>query len=237
MTKGTMIHIGRNRLCTIQIDNIKICIKEYRKPLFFNQFIYRFFRKPKGLRAWQHANILRDAGFDSPENIAYIQHNTCLGIGICYYICLFQEGQTLYHWGEQSLATIQTEVHELALLTARLHNAGLLLNDYTPGNILRTASSFAFVDTNRMQKTTITLKQGLQNMAGLWMQPDVADLLTQQYCFARGITCTHYHINLMRNYRKTFWKKFAKKHHINAEIVHQDLDGSTYTFNILPTIQ
>lgn len=237
MTKGTMIHIGRNRLCTIQIDNVNICIKEYCKPNRINQFIYRFIRKPKGLRAWLHADILRQAGFNSPENIAYIQRNTFMGIGLSYYVCIYLTGKTLYRWGNQPLADIQDEIIQFAQLTARLHNAGLLLNDYTPGNILRIADTFSLIDTNRMQKGHISINNGLRNMAGLWLQPDAADLLTQHYIHARGQACLQDHIYLMRKYRKNFWIRFAKKHHITDIKVHQDVDGSKYIFNILPTIQ
>lgn len=237
MMHGTMIHMGRNRLCTIEIDGVTICIKEYRKPLFINQFIYRFFRQTKGFRAWQHADILRHANFDSPENVAYIQNNTLFGIGICYYICLFQEGKTLYHWGNKCLREIQEDVHNFAQLTARLHQAELLLNDYTPGNILQTKTGFAFVDTNRMRQGKVSIEQGLKNMAGLWMQPDVADFLVQEYLTARGVQCSQHELLLMRKYRKDFWDRFAKKHHIDAEKIHTDLNGSTYSFNILQTIQ
>lgn len=237
MTRGQMIHKGRNRLCTIEIEGVTICVKAYRKPIFINQFIYRFFRKTKGLRAWQHSDILREAGFDSPENVAYIQNNTFLGIGICYYVCLFQEGKTLYHWGNKCLAEIQEDVRAFAQLTARLHQAGLLLNDYTPGNILQTDTGFTFVDTNRMLQGNVSIKQGLKNIARLWMQPEVADFLAQEYLAVRGVQCGQYELLLMRKYRKDFWCRFAKKHHIGTEKVHTDLNGSTYHFNILQTIQ
>lgn len=234
---GTLIHAGRNHLYAIEIDGIKMCIKEYRKPRFLNQFIYRFFRKSKGLRAWLHSDILRQTGFDSPENIAYIQSSSLWGIGICYYICLYQEGRTLYHWGNKALSEIQTDVTAFAQLTARLHQAGIMLCDYTPGNILQTEKGFAFVDTNRMYQGEVSIKKGLRNMAGLWLQPDVADYLTSQYIKARGIDCTPIHVSLMRRYRKVFWKKFARKHAITTEKVHTDLDGNSYYFNIQSTIQ
>ena len=237
MTRGQMIHKGRNRLCTIEIEGVTICVKAYRKPIFINQFIYRFFRKTKGLRAWQHSDILREAGFDSPENVAYIQNNTFSGIGICYYVCLFQEGKTLYHWGNKCLAEIQEDVRAFAQLTARLHQAGLLLNDYTPGNILQTDTGFTFVDTNRMLQGNVSIKQGLKNIARLWMQPEVADFLAQEYLAVRGVQCGQHELLLMRKYRKDFWCRFAKKHHIGTEKVHTDLNGSTYHFNILQTIQ
>lgn len=112
-----------------------------------------------------------------------------------------------------------------------------MLCDYTPGNILQTEKGFAFVDTNRMYQGEVSIKRGLRNMAGLWLQPDVADYLTSQYIKARGIDCTPTHVSLMRRYRKVFWKKFARKHAISTEKVHTDLDGNSYYFNIQSTIQ
>ena len=235
--RGTMIHNGRNRLYVIQIAGVNICIKEYKKPHCINRVVYRFFRPSKGLLAWLHSDILHQAGFDSPENIAYIQNNTFFGVGICYYVSLFQPGQTLYHWSCKSLEEIQVQVDAFAQKTAQLHDSRILLRDYTPGNILQTGSGFSYVDTNRMKQGVISIEEGLKNMAGLWVKPEVADYLTKQYVEARGVTCTQEHISKMRDYRKSFWRRLAKRQKIKTEKVHQDLDGSKYYFNIQSTIQ
>ena len=237
MRRGTVIHNGRNRLCIVKVEGISICIKEYKIPHCINRVVYRFLRPTKGLRAWKHSDILRQAGFDSPENVAYIQNNTFLAIGICYYVSLYKEGKTLYDWGNKSLDEIQLQVRSLAQLTAHLHDSRLLLQDYTPGNILQSEHGFFYVDTNRMRRGLVSLEDGLRNMAGLWMQPEVADYLAEQYIEARGNRCTEQHIANMRFYRRIFWKRLAQKQHIQTEKVHQDLDGSKYYFNIQSTIQ
>ena len=235
--QGTLIHRGRNRLYRVEVEGVPMCIKCFGQLNIFKRFIYRYFRKPKGLRAWEHAHILHQAGFVSPQNIAYWQTQSCLGVENEYYICLYQEGQTLYRWGNLTLKEIQTDVEAFAKEAARLHNAGILLCDFTPGNILRTTDGFAFVDTNRMRQGRVSIRQGLLNMAGLWIQPEVADYLTEVYIQARGGTNVYSYKQLMRKYRKDFWLRFARRHHLTNAITHRDLNGDSFYYSFATTIQ
>ena len=236
MQMGTLIHRGRNELRVAEVAGLRVCIKQYGVPNLWRGLVYRFLRTPKGMRAWQNTQKLRAAGFDSPEEVAYIQYNTPLGIGRSYYICLYQEGRTLYRLGDMSLQEIESDVRALAQHTARLHEAGLMLCDYTPGNILQTEQGFAYVDTNRMRQGKVSVRQGLRNMAGLWMQPEVADVLARHYAEARGANPEEAEA-WYREYRRAFWRRFVRRHQLKDCIIHRDVDGSTYRFSFNSTIQ
>lgn len=237
MAKGTAIHRGRNELCVVDADRVQLCIKRYGVPKGLQRWIYRYLRAPKGLRAFRNSQQLREAGFDSPEPIAYIQNDTRMRIGKTYYICRYQEGQTIYRWGDSGLMEIRREVEALALFAAQLHNAGLMLCDFTPGNILCTKKGFSLVDTNRMRPGVCSIRYGLRNMAGLWLQPEVADFLAHTYSAARGVADTAPYIRLFRRYRRAFWQRFTKRHHLSEVIIHRDLDGSQYSYHFNSTIQ
>lgn len=237
MTLGTAIHRGRNELHDICIDGVRICIKRYGIPNAFQRLVYRYLRTPKGLRAWQHSFALREAGFDSPEPVAYIEDRSWRGIGDSYYLCRFIEGETLYRWGDCSAKDIAEDIHALGVFAARLHEAGMMLCDFTPGNILRTKEGFALVDTNRMRFGQCSIERGLKNMAGLWLQPETADLLAQTYARARGAQDAARYTALMAQCRRAFWRRFARRHDLTDHIVHRDLDGSQYTYHFKSTIQ
>ena len=236
MDKGTPIHRGRNELRVVEVEGVRVCIKQYGVPCVWRRLVYRFLRMPKGMQAWQNTQTLRAAGFDSPEEVAYIQYDTALGIDRSYYICLYQEGRTLYQWGEKNIEEIQADVTALAQLTARLHEAGLMLCDYTPGNILQTKNGFAYVDTNRMRQGKVSVRMGLSNMAGLWLQPEAADVLARTYAEARGAN-PEQAVEQYRSFRKKFWRRFVRRHHLKDCIIHHDLDGSEYRFTFNSTIR
>lgn len=237
MAKGRTIHIGRNELRRVEVQGQTLCIKQYGVPGLLNRWIYRHWRMPKGLRAYRNAFRLREAGFDTPEPMAYIQYDTWWGIGESYYICRYVPGQTLYQWGDKPLAEIREDVQALALYAARMHDAGLMLCDFTPGNILLTADGFTLVDINRMRAGTCSIRQGLSNMAGLWLQPEVADFLAVQYAAARGMKDTEQAIQRYRAERRAFWRHFTRRHHLTDCIVHTDVDGSRYTYHFNATIR
>ena len=237
MANGTLIHRGRNELRVAEIKGIRVCIKQYRIPNALRSFMYRYLRAPKGLRAWRNTIGLRKAGFDAPEQIAYIQENTPLGIGHSYFICLYQEGRTLYQWGDQPLNAIRNDIIALAQWTAQLHEKGWIHKDFTPGNILLTEKGFALVDLNRMRRGHITLHGGLENMAGLWLQPNAAALLAQEYAKARHDHHPEKAIEWMTQYRRCFWRRFTDRHGLKDLIVHTDVDGSRYSYHFNSTLQ
>lgn len=236
MVKGTLIHRGRNELCVVEVEGVRVCIKQYGVPNIWQRFVYSFLRAPKGLRAWLNTQTLRAAGFDSPEEVAYIQYNTSLGIDRSYYICLYQEGRTLYCWGDKPLPEIEADVKSLAQQTARLHDANLMLCDYTPGNILQTQNGFVYVDTNRMRRGKVSVRSGLRNMAGLWLQPEAAEVLARAYAEARGAD-PEQAIEQYCCFRKIFWRRFVRRHHLKDCIIHHNLDGSEYSFTFNSTIR
>lgn len=237
MTRGHTIHLGRNELRYVEVQGVDLCIKQYGVPGWFNRWVYRHWREPKGIRAYQNAIRLRKAGFNTPDPIAYIQYDTWWGIRESYYICRYVQGQTLYQWGDKALSDIKEEVQAFALFAARLHDAGFMLCDFTPGNILMTKDGFALVDINRMRFGSVSVQQGLRNMAGLWLQPEVADYLAEQYVRARGGMQPNQAAARYQQYRRSFWRRFTRRHHLSDCIVHTDVDGAQFMFHLKTTIQ
>ena len=51
---------------------MELNVKRYRVPHLINRVIYRFFRQPKAVRAYEYALRLVAKGFETPAPIAYI---------------------------------------------------------------------------------------------------------------------------------------------------------------------
>lgn len=70
--EGKTIYKARNEIKVFEVDGVELNVKRYRIPLLINRVIYRFFRQPKAVRAYEYALRLVAKGFETPAPIAYI---------------------------------------------------------------------------------------------------------------------------------------------------------------------
>lgn len=237
LERATLIHRGRNNLYRVELEGITLCIKQYGFPSSIKRFIYRYLRDSKAQRAWRNTIRLRNAGLNSPEPVALIETYSLRGIETSYYIARYEQGSTLYCWGDRPLLDIHQQVVRLAHFAAQLHDAHLMLSDFTPGNILLTDRGFTLVDTNRMFVGEVSIPRGLKNMAGLWLQPEVAQLLAREYAAARGGNNTDTFTRDFARYRRRFWTRFTRRHHLRDVIIHRNVDGTAYPYHFNSTIR
>jgi len=220
--EGEKIYVGRNLIKMLVVDGFQINVKSYGIPRIFNRIIYSFFRSPKGERAFIYPTILLQKGFQTPEPIAYIEKRQYGLISQSYFISLqCPYKRNFYEFGDADIEDCSDVVKAFARYSARLHEAGILHRDYSPGNILfdkiNGKYQFSLVDINRMSFGKISVKDGCANFARLWGQIPFFELLAKEYASARGAD-----ENLCRKwvlgYRKIFWKRFVKKHKIKYKL-------------------
>ena len=53
--EGKTIYKARNEIKVFEVDGVELNVKRYRVPLLINRVIYRFFRQPKAVRAYEYA--------------------------------------------------------------------------------------------------------------------------------------------------------------------------------------
>ena len=53
--EGKTIYKARNEIKVFEVDGVELNVKRYRVPLLINRIIYRFFRRPKAVRAYEYA--------------------------------------------------------------------------------------------------------------------------------------------------------------------------------------
>lgn len=148
-----IIYSGRNTLAVTQGEN-PVCIKAYRVPGLLKGWMYGLLRKPKALRAFKNAVELRRLGFDTPEPVCAVAQTSFGRLGRSYYACRYYCDGWSEMRGVEKRSDFDDFARALASFMHRLHSAGVLMKDFSQGNVLfrRSIGGFEFclVDINRM---------------------------------------------------------------------------------------
>lgn len=220
---GREIYVARNVIKVFEdVGREVINVKRYHRPNFFNRVVYSFLRAPKGRRAYEYALRLLAEGFETPEPIAYIEERRCGLIGYSYFVSVQSPYKyRLYQFGDADPQESRGFIKAFAQYTASLHKAGILHNDYSPGNILfdevEGEYRFSLVDINRMSFGEVTVEQGCANFARLWGQKAFFELLADEYAAARGADADFCREKVL-HYRRKFWRRQAKKHTVKYRL-------------------
>lgn len=168
---GRIIHNARNQIRVYETTSTEINVKKFCIPPIVNRILYSLgWRTPKAKTTFLNATEIVKRGFQTPKPFGYIIERTRGLINFSYFIS--EQVQNVTPIREHK-ADCQPLIEALAKYTARLHQAGLMHKDYTPGNILYTEQNgkfnFMLVDINRfhIQDKPIGLWRSVSNL----MQP------------------------------------------------------------------
>lgn len=223
--EGRLIYGGRNEIRVFNVSGKELNVKRYRVPAFFNRLVYSFFRKPKGERAFEYPALLAAAGIDTPEAIAYIEERRGGLIAYSYFISpQISQGKDIYWLGDADPAGLADFIHDFARFAARMHEAGVLHLDFSPGNILCCKAEdgtwhFTVIDINRMRFGAVDVRRGCENFARLWGQPGFFRALAREYAAVRGADpeqCERWTMEA----RNRFWRRFSKHHNVCYNLVY-----------------
>ena len=67
------IHLARNELKIIELNDINTVVKAFRIPNILNQFVYAYLRKSKAFKAFHNATKLHALQVSTPQAIGYIE--------------------------------------------------------------------------------------------------------------------------------------------------------------------
>lgn len=150
-----IIYAGRNTLYRANLGGTDAVIKDFKTPHLLNRWVYTNLRKGKARRSYENAVKMIEAGFLSPEPIAYGEQKVNGQLRHSYYISAMLSGATeMRRWTE--IPCVDTLLPAFAAEMLRLHRAGIYHRDYSPGNILFTGNAdegykFHYVDLNRIE--------------------------------------------------------------------------------------
>lgn len=220
--QGKVIYSGRNLIKVMTLDGVELNVKRYAVPAFVNKIAYSFFRVPKGKRAFTYPQVLFERGFETPCPIAYVEERKFGLINYSYFISLQSSySRNFYEFGNADVDQCKDVIVAFARYSAKLHEAGILHRDYSPGNILFEQIDgeyhFSLVDINRMNFGRVSIRQGCANFARLWGKKSFFELLAKEYAKARHADESFCKEHILAC-RKKFWKNFAKKHIVKYKL-------------------
>lgn len=190
---GELVYAARNVLRRFCWDGTIVVVKKYKIPILLNRFVYGRFRKSKARRSFEYARILNEKGFRTPQPVAYIEERCCRLLSDSYLVTLnedFPEMMRRFHTDESLTDEGKMILRAFAAYTRDLHEAGILHQDYSPGNIAFKVEDgrveFSLFDINRMHFGRISKKMFLRNFCRLTPSVAVLSYLVGEYARIRG---------------------------------------------------
>jgi hypothetical protein len=223
--EGRIIYQQRNLIKVFSLPTgMEVNVKRYCRPIGIKRYIYSLgIRKSKCRRAFEYPAILLAKGIETPEPIAYIEKRTIGILGYSYFISVQCDYPNLMY---DVLDLPDEEAEPLAVAfakhTAKMHKAGILHRDYSPGNILWKRMEdgnyhFSIIDINRMRFRHIGMKTGCDNLKRIWGTKQfmrlVAETYAEEMSFDKEKT-----VELVMKYRAKFWKIYGLKHEIPFDL-------------------
>ena len=84
-SEGNTFWKKRNTIKIFEKDGISWNIKSFKIPHIVNKFAYRYLRKSKARRSFEHAQKLVSLDILTPEPLGYVENSTAIGLGSSYY--------------------------------------------------------------------------------------------------------------------------------------------------------
>lgn len=189
--QGELLYRGRNQIRLFEVGGEKLVVKRFKRNDIFKTLIYTFFRKNKAFKSFENARQLRQRGFNTPHEVAYMEKRTAGLITQVYYVCVYTDSEPI----RPRLIEQEPFDQQLAVVYARyvasLHEAGVLHRDLNPTNVLVDAENhFELIDINRMQffDGPVPKAECMENLTLFyWLTPAYRFIL-DEYAHQRGWT-------------------------------------------------
>ena len=219
----------RNSIKKVEIKGTTFVIKSFKKPLFFNQFIYKYFRKSKAKRSFEYASSLLELGIKTPPSVAYIEHFNFLGLQNSYYISEFIPYDITFRTliDEPDYPDHKNIVEGFTKFTFNLHEKGVEFLDHSPGNTLIVKKEdhydFYLVDLNRMKFGELDYEQRLKNFARLTRKKSLIEQIATTYAPLVHKDAVEV-FEKMWSYNRQFHKKFDNEKRIKSILLNRKYD-------------
>ena len=208
------IHKARNELKIIPFANVETVVKSFKVPHLLNRIIYAFFRDSKAKKSYEYSLKIKDF---TPSPIGYIEFYSSLLLHESYFVSeRFAYDFTIR---EPLLDAAFEEREEIFKAFARfsyaLHEADILHQDYSPGNILIKKEGdiyiFKIVDINRMEFKKLSYDDRLKNFSKLWASDEALRVILKEYArLSQEDEETTMHLGVLYSQKHKKRKNFKK---------------------------
>lgn len=225
-SEGKSVYKGkRNELKVFETDELKYCIKSFKKPHLLNKFIYKYIRKSKAKRSFEYANKFIECGINTPKPIAYLEASDAIGIKESYYVCEFLEFNLRYKelLLLDDLQKKETILRQFTRFTYSLQQNNIEFIDHSPGNTLildngNEEYSFYLVDLNRTNfNKKMDFNDRMKNFSKLTIDKNVVKIMSNEYAKVSGESETAI-FNAMWDFTEKFQKKFQGKKKLKKKL-------------------
>lgn len=214
-TEGETIYKARNEIKVFQMQDLRLNVKSYRKPIFFNRVVYTFFRRSKARRAYENALRIASMGFQTPAPVAYFEQNSGGLLDKSWFVSLQCPYSRMFReFADSDISGREDIIRAFGVYVAALHRSGVLHLDLSVGNVLfekdETGIHFSLIDINRMKFCRIDRETGCKNFERLRGNTEFFRVLAASYANARGFD-PEYCLDRILYYNKRSVRKFKRK--------------------------
>lgn len=169
-------------------------VKAYRIPHAVNRMVYGNFRNSKARRAYYNALELEKLGFRTACPVAYVEESSFRVFGRSYFVSEQLSADWVMLRNAHEWSDLDEVAEALARFILRLHNAGVWMKDFSPGNVLMRRGDdgieFALVDINRMEFGVKKREKLMTNFQCIFDTPDpaAAMLLARKFAGIQGFS-------------------------------------------------
>lgn len=197
---------NRNKVELVTLKGESYVIKKFKKPNWFNRFVYTYFRKSKARRAYEHAGTLLNVGIETPKPVAYIEIRKYGLFDTGYFISEYIAFPLLNEVVNLSPEQQQAVKKDFLFFTAHLHQRKIIHKDYNAGNIMFYKGAddnyrFVLIDINRLAVGKNSLHLCMQAFNQLGVQLDQMFTIISQYADIRKCDVVNSLIVLLMNYK------------------------------------
>ncbi len=219
----------RNSIKKITVNEKTFVIKSFKKPLFINQIVYKYFRKSKAKRSFEYANILLAKNINTPPPVAYIENHNFIGLQTSFYISEYVDYDLTFRTliDEPQYPDHEKIIEGFTNFTYNLHEKEVEFLDHSPGNTLIVKKQenyyYYLVDLNRMKFGPLNYEQRLKNFARLTRKKELIETVSKYY--AKLIDKEPAAVfESMWSYNQQFHKKFDSEKRLKEILLNKKYD-------------
>lgn len=211
VTKGE-----RNVIKKVNLNGQTFTIKSFKRPSFFQGFVYQFLRKSKAKRSFEYASKLIECSINTPFPIAYSETFSA-GLRESYYISEHIDYdfdfRVLIH--NPKYPNREEIIKQFTRFCFKLHENMVNFLDHSPGNtLIREIGGgkydFYLIDLNRMCFEPLSLDRRMHNLRRLWLSKTMIKIIAAEYAELAGESPDET-LALLSKYSRAFQKKVNSK--------------------------
>ena len=185
--KGKTFWSKRNKIKVFKVGNEEWNVKSFKVPHVINKIVYRYFRKSKARRSFEHAQNLLKKKILTPNPIAYIEKFNLIGLGNSFYVSEnLHYDFTFNKLFNKNYPDRENILNQFTEFTFELHEKGIHHFDHSRGNTLIIAKEnnqydFYLIDLNRMKFEEMNYDMRIKNFDRLSLTNDMIAIISKKY--------------------------------------------------------